>query len=288
MGNPPDAQRPFLDDRSSDPNPAMSELTSAPQPRPLRRRAQHLWLVLAALVTACVANPVTGRLQYFSFSVEEDTPLGQQAFQEVLTTERVVSSGPDAQMVKRVMDRLVAVSEDLDPGFEWDVVLLDNPQMVNAFCLPGGKMAVYTGILPVCQDETGLAVVMGHEISHALARHGAERVSQEQFKTGMLDLGSSLKPEWGTYFEAGRLGLDVLVSLPWGREQELEADEIGLILMNRAGYSPQAAVEFWGRMQSMTGGGGDSMVDQWLSTHPSNQKRIEHLSEVIATLPAQS
>lgn len=253
----------------------------------LRRPFTHLTLLFAALVAACVANPVTGRLQYFAFDVSEDTPLGAAAFEEVLATERVIRSGPDAQMVQQVMERLVAASADLDPGFQWEVVLLDNPQTVNAFCLPGGKMAVYTGILPVCQDETGLAVVMGHEIAHALARHGAERVSQEQLKVATLELGGQLAgPEMQQWIEAGRLGLDVLVSLPWGRRQELEADEIGVVLMNRAGYSPYAAVDFWGRMASMTSGGGGTMVDEWLSTHPSNEKRMAELDRVIKELPA--
>ena len=256
---------------------------AAPTGSALRRSLAHLTLMFAALVAACVSNPLSGRGSYFAFGVEEDTPLGAAAFQEVLSTERVQTSGPDAQMVERVMNRLVAASREAgwDPGFEWDVVLIDNPQMVNAFCLPGGKMAVYTGILPVCQTETGLAVVMGHEISHALARHGAERVSQEQLKTALFDLGSEIKPEWSQWIEAGRLSVDVLISLPWGRQQELEADEYGLYMMAMAGYDPSESVGFWRRMEQMTGGGDSSMVDQWLSTHPSNEERIRQLEELL-------
>lgn len=249
----------------------------------LRRPLAHFTLLFAALVAACVSNPLSGRGSYFAFGVEEDTPLGAAAFEEVLSTERIQTSGPDVQMVERVMNRLVAASQEAgwDPGFEWEVVLIDNPQMVNAFCLPGGKMAVYTGILPVCQSETGLAVVMGHEISHALARHGAERVSQDQLKTALFDLGGEIKPEWGQWIEAGRLSVDVLYSLPWGRQQELEADEYGLYMMAMAGYDPSESVRFWQRMQQMTGGGDQTKVDQWLSTHPSNDARIGQLEALL-------
>jgi predicted Zn-dependent protease len=249
----------------------------------LRRPLLHATLLFAALVAACVSNPLSGRGSYFAFGVEEDTPLGDAAFEEVLATERVVRTGPDAQMVDRVMNRLVDACQETgwDPGFQWEVVLLDSPQTVNAFCLPGGKMAVYTGILPVCQTETGLAVVMGHEIAHALARHGAERVSQEQLKGALFELGGEIKPEWKQWIEAGRLSVDVLVSLPWGRKQELEADEFGLYMMAMAGYDPSESVRFWQRMQQMTGGGGGTMVDQWLSTHPSNADRIQQLKDLL-------
>jgi predicted Zn-dependent protease len=169
-------------------------------------------------------------------------------------------------MVVRVMNRLAAVAHD--PGFEWEVSLIEDGATVNAFALPGGKMAVYTGILPVCQSETGLAVVMGHEIGHVVARHGTERLTSSlgvDTLLGFLDLGD--------YAGLVRVGLDVLVDLPFGRQQESEADEIGLIYMARAGYDPREAVAFWGRMEGAGGGG----PPEFLSTHPSHETRIERL-----------
>jgi predicted Zn-dependent protease len=233
----------------------------------------RLLLPLAALVAACVTVPITGRQAFIPFTVEEDTPLGAEAYAEILSTEQEVTSGPQVKLVNDVMNRLVAASAEFDPGFEWQVKLLKADDVPNAFCLPGGKMAVYTGILPITQDEAGLAVVMGHEIGHALARHGAERMGQQLVQAGIVESVNLVRPDWGQYAEAGLLAADLLVTRPWGRDQELEADHIGLILMARAGYDPRNATSFWQRMSAL--GGGDT--PQWLSTHPSNATRIAQL-----------
>jgi len=234
----------------------------------------RLLLPIAALLAACVTVPITGRQAFIPFAVEEDTPLGAQAYEEILASETVVTSGPQVKLVEGVMNRLVAASTEFDPGFEWEVKLLRADDVPNAFCLPGGKMAVYTGILPITQDEAGLAVVMGHEIGHALARHGAERMGQQLVQAGLVESVNIVRPDWAGYAEAGLLAADLLVTRPWGRDQELEADHIGLILMARAGYDPRNATAFWERMSQLGSGG----TPQWLSTHPSNENRIAQLT----------
>jgi predicted Zn-dependent protease len=223
------------------------------------------WTPLAA-VSGCATTPVTGSRAFNLFSPAEDVDLGREAYAQVLSEEKQVTGGPELAMVRRVMDRLVAVSDD--PGYEWEVTLLDAPQTVNAFALPGGKMAVYTGILPVTQTEAGLAVVMGHEIGHVVAQHGTQRVSRQ--------MGASIVMEaidLGDWESLATASYSLLLEMPWGRGDESEADHIGLIYMARAGYDPRAAPEFWGRMAAMTSGG----PPEFLSTHPSHATRIQDL-----------
>jgi len=228
-------------------------------------------LVLATL-TACVTTPITGRKAFVGLSLEQDKELGAKAYAEMLAGAPLADQKPQAAQVRKVVERLVEVAQkDVSIPFDWEVHLIDDPQTVNAWCLPGGKMAVYTGILPVTQDAAGLAVVMGHEIGHAVARHGSERMTQS---SGVdLVLAYVNGTYGGDYAALGSQLAALAVILPWGRMQESEADEIGLIYMARAGYDPRAAVEFWKRMQSMTGSGGP----EWLSTHPSHATRIADL-----------
>ncbi len=232
------------------------------------------FLVVAILlsVVSCQTVPITGRMAFNRYSLDEDKALGAQAYDEMMSQEPLLSSGPEYDLVNRVMDRLVAASTDIDPGFEWEVSVIDNDQVVNAFALPGGKMAVYTGILPVAEGETGLAVVMGHEIGHAIARHGTQRVTSSGLVSGAVDLLLD-----GT----GKAIADVfsnVLALGYGRSQELEADHIGLILMSKAAYDPREAEFFWQRMSAL--GGSDTI--ELLSTHPSDDTRIE---QIRAKLP---
>jgi len=235
--------------------------------------APRMFLGLALVsVVSCQTVPITGRLAVNGFSLTEDKEMGAEAYDQMMSTEKLLTSGPEYQLVNRVMNRLVAASSEHDPGFEWEVSVIDNPEVVNAFALPGGKMAVYTGILSVAQGETGLAVVMGHEIGHALARHGTQRLTSSGAVSVVLDLllegdAKALASELTNVLELG-----------YGRSQELEADHIGLILMSTAAYDPREAEAFWGRMAAL----GGSAPIEWLSTHPSNDTRIE---EIRARLP---
>jgi predicted Zn-dependent protease len=228
-------------------------------------------LVLA--LAACTTVPVTGRSQFNMLSPQQDMELGAQAYQETLSKVKLNDSHPQFAMVKRVCERLAQVAE-APTAFQWEVHLIQDDKTVNAWCMPGGKMAVYTGILPVTKDETGLAVVMGHEIAHAVARHGTERISTEglgELALGVLAQKTGTDPALWSQVKA--LGF----SLPWGRKQELEADHIGLIYMAKAGYDPRQAIEFWQRMAAQGGG----KPPEFLSTHPSDETRIDRLQELM-------
>lgn len=227
-----------------------------------------LALALAASLAACVTTPVTGRSAFIPLPIEDDRELGAQAYADMLSQVQLNDQHPQAAEVRRVVDRLVEVAQrDVPVPFDWEVHVIQDDAMVNAWCLPGGKMAVYTGILPVTRDAAGLAVVMGHEIGHAVARHGSERMVQQ------LGIQVVLAYAAGDYAEIAEQVAALGVLLPWGRMQELEADEIGLIYMARAGYDPREAVGFWQRMQALGGGA----PPEWLSTHPSHATRIADL-----------
>ncbi len=231
-----------------------------------------LLVMLLVSATSCQTVAITGRLAPNAFSLEQDKTMGAEAYEEMMSQERLLTSGPQFELVNRVMNRLVAASTEYDPGFDWEVRVIDNPEVVNAFALPGGKMAVYTGIIPVAQGETGLAVVMGHEIGHAIARHGTQRLTSQGAVSVVLDLlleGNS---------KAIASQLTGVLALGYGRSQELESDHIGLILMAKAGYDPHEAENFWQRMAAL----GGSSQPEWLSTHPSNDRRID---EIRANLP---
>lgn len=251
--------------------------------RRLYSKLAHLGLALmlvlgAATQSACVTTPVTGRSQFNLLSLEDDKALGAQAYQEMLQGAPLVQSGPQFDQVQRVVGKLVAVA-DADPEFEgqfdWEARLVKDDATVNAWCLPGGKMAVYTGILPFTQDDTGLAVVMAHEIGHAVARHGSERMSQALPVQGLLAWAAG---EYGQ--GAAQLGAQVAnlgVFMPWGRKQELEADHIGLMYMAEAGYDPRVAEQFWTRMSQGQGGA----PPEFLSTHPSDETRIQQIRDLL-------
>jgi predicted Zn-dependent protease len=252
---------------------------------PVLYRARRTLLGLAAalalaLTPACVTTPVTGRSAFNLVPIEQDMELGAQAYQEFLAATPPSDNRPEFPMVKRVVDRLVAVADD-PAGFAWEVHLIDDPNTVNAWCMPGGKMAVYTGILPYTQNDAGLAVVMGHEIGHAVARHGTERVSAQMGVANLIQALASQYQGAAEYANVAALGFELLVARPWGQDQELEADHIGLIYMARAGYDPRESVAFWKRMAAGKGGGSASKLEQFLSTHPSDEERIRKLEKLL-------
>jgi predicted Zn-dependent protease len=240
--------------------------------------------LLAFAIWSCQEGPF-GRRQFVSLSPKQEAALGAQAFQEVLQTAKVIPSGPTVEAVSRVSRRLAEASSDplflkrtgLKPmKFDWEFRVVDSKE-VNAFCLPGGKIVVYTGILPVCETEAGLATVLGHEIGHALAHHGAERIAQQQMvQIAQIATAVSLSDvdDDKRMMILAALGVGAQVGLlHYSREHESEADHIGLLLMSQAGYDPKEAVTFWERMAKQSHGHGPS----FLSTHPSHETRIRDL-----------
>jgi predicted Zn-dependent protease len=226
-------------------------------------------------------NPETGRSERVALSAEQEEALGLQAYQEVLSTSDVVESGPEAEMVRRVASRIAAATGKAASDFNWSASLVSSPQ-VNAFCLPRGKIVVYTGILPVAQSEAGLATVMGHEVAHAVARHGAQRVFQNSItQTALMGAAVSLSDmdyqKRQTIMGLLGAGAQYGVLLPFGRAHESEADEMGLLYMARAGYDPRESIAFWERMSQV----GGAQPPEFLSTHPSHGTRVEDLKSFL-------
>jgi metalloendopeptidase OMA1, mitochondrial len=246
------------------------------------------WIGLsAALMVASCQNLNT-------YSVNDDIQLGTQAYGEVTKNQPILTSGPEYERVQRVTKRLTAsvleLKPEIAPRFEWEVIVIDDINTVNAFCLPGGKMAVYTGILGPAQDDTGLAVVMGHEIAHATERHGTERLT----RNGLMGSAVAILVEDEDYQEVASVIANLGVGMPWGRNDELEADFEGLFIMANAGYDPRDAPRFWERMSVVSGSGSGAgntilaadSLEEFLSTHPSNQRRIDQLTAAIpAAMP---
>ncbi len=233
--------------------------------------------LVAALLTGCATVPYTQRRQFNLLSQAEEDQMGAQAYAEVKAKSPLSKDAGLKALVRRVGERIAAVADR--PKFQWEFVVIDEPKTLNAFCLPGGRVAVYTGILPVTQDETGLAVVMSHEVAHALARHGAERMSQ-QMAVGLseqlaVNAGLIKSPTGMQIFE---MAYGIGVGLPHNRSQEKEADRIGLILMAKAGYDPREAIPFWQRMKAAAGG---QKPPEFLSTHPSDDTRIQKIREAL-------
>jgi len=223
-----------------------------------------------------------GRSAHMGLNPQQEQQLGLQSYQQVLQREQTIDSGPEAEMVRTVAGRLAQATGTAGKGFEWAVSLVRSPQ-VNAFCLPGGKIVVYTGILPVAKTPAGLATVMGHEMAHATARHGSERLFQQKATQTLLtgvqySLGDMSYEQQRMIMGAIGAGAQYGILMPFGREHESEADAIGLTYMARAGYDPREAVSFWERM-SQAGGG--KAPPEFLSTHPSHDTRIQQLQEML-------
>jgi len=231
-------------------------------------------------------NPETGRTARLGLSADQETALGLQGFQEVTAQSKVITSGPAYDQVNRVTKRLVSAIGAEDQ-LDWQVAVLDDPQQ-NAFCLPGGKICVYTGILPITQSDAGLAVVLGHEMAHATSHHGAERVlRQNMTQTAMLGVQGSMGDlDYGQQRALMGLigaGAQYGVLLPFSRSHESEADHVGLKYLVRAGYDPQEAAKFWTRMAESTQGGG---TPEFMSTHPLHETRIRQIQEWVPEVVA--
>lgn len=226
------------------------------------------------VIVACGTVPITGRQQFMLVSESEEAQLGLTAYREILSKESISRDPRLNAIVQRVGRRIAAVADR--PDYQWEFRVIDKDE-ANAFALPGGKVAVYTGLFPYTKTDAGLAVVMGHEVAHALARHGAERMSQSTAANAVIGLGAAVAGVQNpAIMQAISAAYGIGVALPFGRGQESEADHIGLILMAKAGYDPQEAVPFWQRMSS---GQGRSGPPEFLSTHPSGDTRIRQLRE---------
>jgi metalloendopeptidase OMA1, mitochondrial len=240
--------------------------------RALRRPLASLVLV-ASVLASCESVPITGRSQLNLLSEPDEVQMGVQAYKEVVGKAKVSGDPVANAQVTRVAQRIIAVSEK--PDLPWEVKVIDEKQ-ANAFALPGGKIAVYTGILPITRDDAGLAAVIGHEVGHVLARHSAERVSQQMVTQGLG--GALVSGVLGTDPQTSQMVAGLFAQglmLPWGRKQESEADHIGLILMAKAGYDPHAARDLWVRMAEASKG--SSRPPEFLSTHPSEETRIRQI-----------
>lgn len=244
------------------------------------RNLSGLFMGMGAFACGCRSTPMTGRSQLMLIPEKQEVTMGQEAYQTVLQQERISTNPRLQEMVQRVGMRIAAVSGR--PDYQWEFKLLDS-ETKNAFCLPGGKVAVYEGILPICQNEAGLAVVMSHEVAHALARHGGERMSQQAgLQTVSSVLGYAMKGQSdlsrSLVLKAYGAGTELGVVLPHSRQHELEADRIGIMLMASAGYDPQEAPLFWSRFGQMDAG---SKPAEWLSTHPSDARRATELEGLL-------
>ena len=233
---------------------------------------------------SCETVPVTGRSQLLLISPDQEMKLGFSEFQKLKQNIPISKDKQLTDMVNRVGHKIASVAKL--PGAQWEFVLFDQPDTANAFCLPGGKVGIYTGILPITKNEAGLATVMAHEVAHAVAHHGAERVSEGM----LLELGgqvvSILSSEKSAETQAlinssYGIGSQLGIMLPHSRKHELEADHIGLLYMARAGYSPDDAIAFWKRFSELNDKSSNSKMIEFFSTHPVDSTRIKELNKLL-------
>lgn len=235
-------------------------------------------IVAALILAACQTVPITGRSQLQLLGERQELQLGLTAYRDTLKKEKISADPRLNEQVQRVGRRIAEATGKRD--YQWEFKVVEDDKTVNAFCLPGGKVAVYTGMLPVTRDDAGLAAVMGHEVAHAIARHGGERMSQQLAVEGLVAaaaIGLAERDSGKATLYAGLLGAGAAVGvlLPYSRLQESEADRLGLIFMAKAGYDPRAAVDFWRRMAEA--GKGKAKPPEFLSTHPADDTRIRQI-----------
>jgi len=248
------------------------------------------FLAFSIFLISCSTVPITGRKQMNLLPESEIMAMSLSQYNEFLSQNKLSEDKKNVEMVRRVGNRIASAVEqyfrehgmsDRLKNFEWEFNLVED-DTPNAWCMPGGRVVVYTGILPITEDETGLAVVMGHEIAHAVARHGNERMSQQLTVQGFgtaLAIAIDEKPEQtkNIFMAAYGLGSQLAYVLPYSRTHETEADQMGLIFMAMAGYNPQEAVDFWQRMSEL----GGQKPPEFLSTHPADETRVNNLKEFM-------
>ena len=251
-----------------------------------------------ALFLSCATNPFTGNKTLALVPNSQIFPTSFAQYDQFLSENKVIKNTANAEMVTRVGQRIAAAAEKwLDANgykgylkdYKWEYNLVED-KAINAWCMPGGKIVVYTGILPIAENETAIATILGHEVAHALANHGQQRMSSGLLQqigavgVGVATSGKSTEAQ-KAWMEAYGVGSTVGVMLPFSRSHETQADEIGLKLMAVAGYNPEEAVELWKRMNANSGGQAPPEI---LSTHPSNESRIENLAKLVPGAKAEA
>lgn len=246
-------------------------------------------LAVAALLPACVTNPYTNRSQLMLVSTAEETKMGVEGYRQVLAEEPINNDADLNAPLLRVGKAISAAAdawraENGEAPYEWEFRLIGDDETVNAWCMPGGKIAFYTGIYPILEDEVGMAIVMGHEVSHAMLRHGGERMSQN-IAAGVALTAAGVLARDSEYRDialaALGAGVTVGVLLPYSRDHESEADFLGLQLAARAGYDPREGIRIWENMSKLGGA-----PPEWLSTHPNPATRIEQMREWMPEMMA--
>jgi len=238
-----------------------------------------LSITILFIIAGCThKTPYTKRSQMIFMSAKEELALGETSYKQALSKAKIINNTYDSKRIKTIGAKIALAANR--PDFKWEFNLVQNDEM-NAFCLPGGKVVVYTGILKAAKNDDQLATVISHEVAHALARHGAERMSSAKVQQGIQILGNIVlatnAPEYtNTFNQAYGIGSNLGVMLPYGRLQESEADEIGIYLMVKAGYNPNEAVNFWKNMNT-----GKKSTNEFFSTHPSSSTRIKDIQNVI-------
>lgn len=246
---------------------------------------------MVLIIDGCARVPLSGRRQLSIIGNSEILPMSYDQYSQVMAESKVVTQTPEGQQVVKVGNRIAKAVEvylnekgyaDELEGFAWEFNLIESDQ-INAWAMPGGKVAFYTGIMPITQGETGVAVIMGHEVAHAIANHARERMSQGLVANGLLGglqvaMGQNPSLTQTLFLQAVGYGGQVGM-LKFSRDQELEADELGLTFMAIAGYDPREAPRFWERMEAQAGGG--ARPPEFLSTHPGPNRRIDQLNKMM-------
>jgi metalloendopeptidase OMA1, mitochondrial len=246
------------------------------------KRYRIIFFLLTIFVfTSCKESPVTERKQLILIPESSEMRMGEDAFRNIKKESKLSQNQGLINQVKNVGNRIAKASNHAN--YKWEFIVIEDDSTVNAFCLPGGKIGIYTGILQYAKDEKGLAAVIGHEVGHAIARHGAERMSTALLaQAGQIALNLIVDVDDPIVLEALNkaygLGTEIGVILPFSRKQELEADRIGVGLMEHAGYNPVEAIEFWKRMKQ--GRKGEQPL-VYLSTHPVDDKRIAEIKKIL-------
>ncbi len=252
----------------------------------LTRKSASLWFsatLLLSLFIGCATVPETGRRELMLIPASQELALGVKSYREILSESKLSQDRKIGEMVRGIGGNVARVTSRDYPiakNYQWEFNVIEDEKTPNAFALPGGKIAVYTGILKYTQNEAGLATVISHEVAHALARHGGERMSQVLVaQLGEAALNAAVKNQSPEAVKAINIGYGVVttvgVLLPYSRLQESEADRIGLILMAKAGYDPREAIGFWERMATA----GGTKPPAFLSTHPTDEKRIAQIKQ---------